>query len=190
MQRHPDSLAPQSTVLLIIDVQQRFRQAMAGFEVMLSGCLRLAETFRHLELPVFVTEQYPKGLGRTVDELKETLSEEIAGEAAVGEKTTFSSCGCDAVTTLLKKKNATHVVVCGIETHVCVQQTVHDLLALDYKVHVAVDAVESRHAAHREVALERLARVGATLTTTEMAAFELLVDAKHPKFKAVQAIFK
>jgi len=182
--RHPYLLDPDKTVLLIVDVQERFRAAIPSFDEMLAGCLRLTRTFQALGLPIVVTEQYPKGLGHTVEELRTILD-----ETPIPEKTTFSALGCHDVRDRLTLE-ADAVVVCGIEAHVCVQQSVHDLLAAKRLVHVARDAVASRDPANAQAALVRLGMAGAVLTTTEMAAFELLGDAKDPKFKDVQAIFK
>jgi nicotinamidase-related amidase len=111
-------------------------------------------------------------------------------EAKVAEKTGFSSLCAAGIPEELKASGARSVLICGIETHVCVNQTVHDLLGRGYHVQVAMDAVESRHAVDREAGLRKMERSGAILTTCEMAAFELLRDAKHPRFKEVQALFK
>jgi nicotinamidase-related amidase len=124
-------------------------------------------------------------LGATIPEL-----EEVLGGLRPLEKTIFSSYGCAGVPEQISESKARKVLVCGIETHVCVHQTVHDLLAAGYRVHVAVDAVESRHAQNRDLALGRMEQSGAILTTTETAAFELMADAKHEKFKEIQALFK
>ena len=185
MALHPALLDPDRTALLVVDVQERFRPAMAGFDAMLQGCLRLVRTFRALELPIVITEQYPRGLGHTVPELRESLD-----ARSVPEKTAFSALGCEAAAGALSASGVRSVVVCGIETHVCVLQSVYDLLAEEYVVHVAVDAVDSREALSRGTALERIARDGTILTTSETVAFELLVDASHARFKEVQAIFK
>ncbi len=185
MPRHPRLLHPEATALIVVDVQERFRSAIAEFEAMAAGCVKLVRAFRFLDLPILVTEQYPKGLGHTAGELKEAL-----GPTEIPEKTAFSSMGCSGVPERLQALGAQSLLVCGIETHVCVQQTVHDLLAAGYPVHVAVDAVQSRRASDREIALRRMESAGTILTTTEMAAFELLADARHPRFKEVQALFK
>jgi nicotinamidase-related amidase len=185
MIRHKSLLDPRASALLVVDVQERFRSVMADFESMLAGCVRLARAFRLLDLPILATEQYPKGLGHTAPELRDAL-----GGGSIPEKSAFSSYGCGAIPEALRSTGAKSVLVCGIETHVCISQSVHDLLAAGYSVHVAADAVASRHALNREVALTRMTEAGAILTTSEMAAFELLVDAKHPKFKEVQALFK
>lgn len=153
---------------------------------LIDTAVRLVKTFRALELPVIVTEQYPKGLGKTVEELTAVLGD----DAEAITKTCFSSCGSNDVSARLLEVRARQVLVCGIEAHVCVSQTVHDLLQRGLAVHVAVDGVASRKPRDRDVALSRMARAGAVLTTAEAAAFELLEDAKHPKFKDVQALYK
>ena len=183
--KHSSVLAADRACLVVVDVQERFRGVQKGFEEMLSGVVRLVSTFRILELPVLVTEQYPRGLGRSVPELLRAL-----GEDAAFTKTSFSACGSAEFSRRLTDLGRRQVLVCGIETHVCVSQTVHDLLARGYTVHVAVDAVESRKEIDRELALRKMERSGAVLTTSESAAFELLEDKESPGFKAVQALFK
>ena len=179
----------EETALLVVDVQERFRAAMDGFELMLSRCVCLVRAFRALQRPILVTEQYPKGLGSTVPELLEALGP-CGSEEVIFEKTSFSSYGCEGLPERLRATQARSVLVCGIETHVCVNQSAQDLLEAGYRVQIAVDAVESRHARDKDVALRKLEREGVQLTTSEMAAFELLRDARHPKFKEVQALFK
>jgi len=183
--RQPRLLDVSETALLGIDVQETFRSVMKGSDPMVAGCVRLVQTFRALGLPILATEQYPKGLGPTVGELKIVL-----GPVPILEKTAFSSYRCAGLPEQLSQTAARVVLVCGIETQVCVSQTVHDLLASGYGVQVAADAVESRHAMDREIALRKMEASGAILTTTEAAAFELLGDAKNPKFKEVQSFFK
>jgi nicotinamidase-related amidase len=178
-------LRPAQTFLLVIDVQERFRSLQSGFEQMLAGVVRLTRAARLLEIPTLVTEQYPKGLGSTVPEIQSVL-----GERQALPKTCFSACGSEELSRRLGEIDRQQALVCGIETHVCVSQTVHDLLGRGLSVQVAVDAVESRNALDREVALRRMERAGAVLTTTEAAAFELLGDASHPRFREVQALFK
>jgi nicotinamidase-related amidase len=183
--RHPNVLSADEAFLVVIDVQERFRSLQKEFERMVAGSVRLVRAFRLLELPILVTEQYPKGLGHTVREL-----EDVLGESRAHAKTCFSSCGSEEFSRSLRELGRRQALVCGIEAHVCVSQTVHDLLQSGFTVQVAVDAVESRNPLDREVALRRMERSGAVLTTSEAAAFELLGDAKNPKFKDVQALFK
>ncbi|MGQ9589335.1 MAG: hydrolase [Planctomycetota bacterium] len=188
---HPHLMDPaESACLLVVDVQERFRPVIDGFEDMLRACARIARTFGILGLPIAVTEQYPRGLGKTVPELLDVFF-------AAGipwrpfEKTGFSAWSAPGLPERFEElRPLGSVLVVGIEAHVCVQQSVHDLLAKGFRVQVAVDAVSSRRPSDREVALRRMERSGAVLTTTEMAAFELLRDAAHPKFKEVQALYK
>jgi nicotinamidase-related amidase len=182
---HPNVLSADEAFLVVIDVQERFRSLQKDFGRMVEGAVRLVRTFRLLELPILATEQYPKGLGHTVPELQQALG---GGEALT--KTCFSSCGSEEFSRRLRELGRRQALVCGIETHVCVSQTVHDLLQSGFAVQVAVDAVESRNSLDREVAIRRMERSGAILTTSEAAAFELLADSKNPKFKEVQALFK
>jgi nicotinamidase-related amidase len=183
--RHPNLLSADEAFLVVVDVQERFRAVQKEFARMLAAAARLTRACRILGIPTLVTEQYPQGLGHTVRELEEAL-----GEVHALSKTCFSSCGSEEFSRRVKDLGRRQALVCGIETHVCVSQTVHDLLADGFSVHVAVDAVESRVPVDREVALRKMERAGAILTTSEAAAFELLQDAKNPKFKEVQALFK
>ena len=185
-EKHPRILDSERAALIVVDIQERFRSAIEEFDEMAAASGRLIATFRALELPVLVTEQYPKGLGRTVTE----LSSALADAEGPYEKTCFSSCGSGAVSAKLDELQTAHAVVCGIEAHVCVSQTVHDLLRRGILVHVAVDGVASRKSRDRDYALRKMERSGAVLTTAEAAAFELLGDAAHPRFKEVQALYK
>lgn len=184
--KHPGLLRADGACLIVVDVQERFRSVIADGAKLVEVSVRLVKTFRALDLPILVTEQYPKGLGYTIDELREALG----SDAAVYEKTCFSSCGSDDVSRALVELRVRQALVCGVEAHVCVSQTAHDLLQRGLAVHVAVDGVASRKKSDRDVALARMERAGAVLTTSEAAAFELLEDARHPKFKEVQALYK
>ena len=136
--------------------------------------------------PIIVTEQYPKGLGRTAAEITAHLPE---GTAPL-EKLTFSACGVQEFDLQLREHHAEQVIVCGIEAHICVSQTAHDLLQLGYQVHVLSDAVATRLPHNREVALQKLTRNGAFISSVEMALFELCGGAGTPEFKQVQQLVK
>lgn len=162
--------------LVLIDVQEGFRPYDA-FASVVRGCAKLVEAARVLDVPVVVTEQYPKGLGSTAAEIG------LDGEPIV-EKTVFSAvraAGFDL-------HGRDQAIVCGIEAHVCVSQTVHDLLGQGVEVHVPADAVGSRNAIDYETALPRLERAGAVVTTIEAALLELCERAGTPEFKAVQKV--
>ena len=163
-------------VLVVIDVQESFRP-YAAFEDVASACAKLVQAARILELPTLVSEQYPKGLGHTAPELGLT-------DEPLIEKTVFSAARADGFD-LAGREQA---IVCGIETHVCVSQTVHDLLDRGLEVHVPADAVGSRHEIDYERGLERMEGAGAIITTVEASLFELLERAGTPEFKAVQKL--
>lgn len=157
--------------------------AMTDRERLLREIGKLLEGMKVLEVPILVTEQYPKGLGPTASALAGSM-----GEAEKIEKLTFSCCGSDKFWELLFQLKRKQVVVTGMETHVCVLQTVLDLLANDYQVHVPAPATCSRHEEDRQNALRRMERAGAVLTNTESVLFELLRRAGTDEFKAVQKI--
>ncbi|KAI7845477.1 hypothetical protein COHA_001025 [Chlorella ohadii] len=180
-------LAPNETALLVCDVQERFRPVISGFPAVVDTSCRMLRAAQALQLPVIVTEQYPKALGNTVEELREF----IPAEAPVVAKTKFSMC-TDEVNAALDKLGGgvKRVLIVGIETHVCVLQTTLDLLERGYEVHVLVDGVSSQRLGDRSVALQRLAQSGAFLATSEMVMFQMMVNTAHPAFKAVSAICK
>jgi nicotinamidase-related amidase len=162
--------------LVVVDVQEGFRP-YASFAGVADACAKLVQAARILELPMVVSEQYPKGLGHTATEVG--LEDEVAIEKSV-----FSAARADG----FDLGGRDQAIVCGIETHVCVSQTVHDLLGQGMEVHVPADAVGSRHQLDYERGLVRLERAGAIVSTVETALFELLRRAGTPEFKAVQKL--
>jgi nicotinamidase-related amidase len=169
-------LSRQRCLLVVVDVQEGFRSYDTFTDVALA-CAKLLEGARILELPRLVSEQYPKGLGPTATEVG------LDGETVI-EKTVFSAVRAEG----FHLAGRDQAVVCGIETHVCVSQTAHDLLQRGVEVHVPADAVGSRHHLDYERGLERLERAGAVVTTVETVLFELLGRAGTPEFKAVQQL--
>ena len=167
--------------LVVVDVQEAFRTAVGEFDQVTRNAAILAQGARTLGLPVLVTEQYPQGLGETVPELVEHLD-----GIERHPKVAFSACRAEGFD-LGERDQA---LVCGIEAHVCVQQTVQDLLDRDVAVHVAADAVTSRTALNRRLGLEKMERSGAWVTSTEMALFELLGRAGTEEFKRVQRLIR
>jgi nicotinamidase-related amidase len=164
------------SALVVVDVQEGFRPYPA-FTGVADACAKLVDAARILELPVLVSEQYPKGLGHTAPEVG------LRDEPRI-EKTVFSAARAEG----FDLGDAEQAIVCGIETHVCVSQTVHDLLQRGLEVHVPADAVGSRHDVDYERGLERMERAGAVISTVEAALFELLERAGTPEFKAVQKL--
>jgi len=183
--RHPQILARNKTALLIVDVQKRINAVQMQGELVVSSIATLIRACKVLEIPIFLTEQYPKGLGPTEPAILELLE-----DIPVIQKMTFSCCGIDALTEQLETANRRQIVVVGIEAHVCVQQTVLDLMAMGFQVHIPKDAVSSRKALDYETALERMAQAGAILSTVETVVFELLEKAGTDVFKSVSRLIK
>jgi nicotinamidase-related amidase len=162
--------------LIVVDVQEAFRRYPTFAEVAQASSIMLRAA-RILELPRVVTEQYPKGLGHTASEVG------LEDEPTI-EKSVFSAARADG----FEMGARDQAIVCGIETHVCVSQTVLDLLEQGVEVYIPADAVGSRHALDHERALARLERSGAVVGTVEAVLFELLGRAGTPEFKAVQEL--
>lgn len=183
---HENTLELGRTALAVIDVQDSFRAAIPDFAELAARCALVAHAARLLGVTVVVTEQYPKGLGRTAGEIRTVLPEDFQPV----EKTAFSSCGAQQFVDILERAGARHVLVCGIEAHVCVNQTTHDLLARGFKVHLLTDCVSSRAEHNKQTGLQKMFRSGALPSSTEMALFELMRDARHEQFKAIQKLIK
>ncbi len=179
-------LPREGTVLVVVDVQQRLVPAMDPpvVERTVRNIRRLLEGARILGLPVLFTEQYPAGLGPTIPEL------EPAQAGPPLEKITFGCGGEPGFLPALRARGAKRVLLTGMEAHVCVYQTLLDLLGADLPVHLVRDAVCSRHRENYQAALENASLAGAVLTTTEMALFQLLERAGTPQFKAISALVK
>jgi nicotinamidase-related amidase len=183
---HPNTLDPANACLLVIDMQESFRPHIADFSPVAQRIATMVKGAALLEVPILVTEQYRKGLGETVPEVRSVLPPSVS----IVDKTAFSSCGAPALVEQLKSTGRKQVIVCGIEAHVCVNQTVHDLLAAGHQVHLLTDAITARSPLSVQAALPKMQRSGALPSTIEMALFELMRDARHPKFKEVQKLVK
>ena len=183
----PMTLTREETLLLVVDVQERLFAAMdpESREDVVRNIKILAAMAQRLGLPRLVSEQYPKGLGRTLPELKEAL-----GAVEPIEKVAFSCCGAEGFQEQLRATGARQVVVAGIETHVCVLLTALDLLSAGYGVHVVADAVCSRTRDHRQLGLDQLRQAGAVVTSTETVLFQLLRRADSDEFRTLQKLIK
>jgi nicotinamidase-related amidase len=181
--RSPEMMSPQDTVLLVVDVQAKLMPLIAASPRILWNLRRLIDGAEAVGLPRLATEQYPQGLGPTVPELAARLGD-------IPSKMSFSCGGCEPFAHSLQASGASKVLVSGIEAHVCVQQTVLDLLASGYRVFVPVDAVGSRYAIDYETGLKRMESAGATLTTTEAALFEWCQQSGTPVFKKISALVR
>lgn len=169
-------LTPKNSVLFVCDMQDRFRNTIQYFPAIVETSKRMVDAARILQMPIVVTEQYPKGLGHTIPELG-------LDDVKKYQKTKFSMCVPE-----LDLPSSNKVILVGIEAHACVLQTTLDLLEKGKNVHVVVDAVSSRSLADRKYAFKQMDRAGAVLTTTECVLLMLLQDASHPKFKQVQKL--
>lgn len=180
--RSPELLSRERSRLLIVDVQEKLIPHITAAEEMIANCAKLVRGAQILNVPVSVTEQYPQGLGPTVDALAELLDSPV-------EKLRFS-CGESLAWGTAADAERDQIVVAGIESHVCVLQTVLDLLSAGFRVYVPADAVASRRELDWRFALQRMADSGATITTTEPVLFEWTEVAGTPEFKEISRLVK
>lgn len=183
--RHPNLLRKDDTLLVIIDIQTKLLNVIFEKERLVSNCGKLIQTAKILQIPMITTEQYPRGMGPTDSEIVQLLEDTKAIE-----KLHFSCCGVDAFNKKIESFGKKQIVVIGIEAHVCVLQTVHDLLHQGYFVYIPYDAVSSRKESDYRNALERMRQAGAVIGSVESAIFELLEKAGTPVFKEVSKIIK
>jgi len=172
-------LAVNSSALFLCDMQEGFRKTISYYPQILEVSKRMLTAAKSLEMPVVVTEQYPKGLGKTCEEL------DVAG-CPVFPKTQFSMLIPEVEAHMKTLPDLKSVILCGIECHACIQQTVLDLREQNLDVHVLADAVSSRNMVDRMYALQRMKEAGAYISTSESMILMLARDAKHPKFKELQ----
>lgn len=173
-------LTPATSVLCVVDIQDRLIAAMPDAERVVAMAARLAEAASLLGVRGILTEQYPKGLGHTPATITRHLPPAV-------DKMSFSCCGSDRFRSLLPA-DARSVVLCGLETHVCIAQTTLDLLADGLHVFVVVDAIASRHHLDHDIGLRRLEAAGAVLTTSEAVLFEWCRSADHPQFQTIRRL--
>lgn len=175
----------ENTALVIIDCQTKLMPAIRKTELLEETIVKLTKGAKVLDLPVIVTQQYTKGLGPTVDSLNEIL-----GEYEPVEKTSFSACGAPEFVEAIKAAGKKNILMTGVETHICVEQTTLDLLEAGYNVYLIEDCVGSRKKHDKKIACQRMAAAGAVVTTYEAALYEILRGAKEEGFKAISAIVK
>lgn len=182
--RTPELLSRQESRLLIVDVQEKLVPKIFGLERMLANCQMLLQGAKILGVPAFATEQYPKGLGPTVPQLAQLLDSPLP-------KLRFSCAEVLAWSMAAEQADDRfQIVVAGIEAHVCVLQTVLDLLGSGFQVFVAADAVSSRQEFDCKIALDRMANGGATIVTTESVLFEWCEASGTPEFKQISQLIK
>ena len=184
VKRHEILLQNDKTALLVVDIQEKLLRVMHKNKSLVKDVIKLIKGIKVLGIPIYYTEQYPKGLGETAKEIKD----ELEGEPI--QKLSFSCAGAGNLFEQLKEKNISQVIVCGIEAHVCVQQTTLDLLANGFQVNVPANAVSSRTKIDYKTALQRMGKHGAEITTVEAILFELLNVCTTQEFKDIAKIIK
>jgi len=182
--RSPELMKVEDTVLLVVDVQEKLLPQISGRDRLVWNVGRLVDACRILGIRYLLTEQYPQGLGPTT----ELLRKKVESDAPIFEKTSFSCCGSDAFREQLAKLKPAKVLVTGMESHVCILQTVLDLLADGYRVLAAVDAIGARNAADHRLAIRRMETEGAVMTSTEASIFEWCETSKRKEFKQLQQL--
>ncbi len=187
-QPHPMTLTRERTALVVCDVQERLFPAMDADhrEEVMRNIKVLATSARRLDVPILVTEQYAKGLGHTLQELMDTLGPGVEPY----QKVSFSCCGVGTFRARLEATGARHVVLTGIEAHVCVLMSALDLLAEGHTVHVVADAVTSRTQANWRLAMDQLRQAGAVVTATETVLFQLLRQADTDEFRELARLIR
>ena len=175
-----------TAALIVVDLQEAFRSVIPDFALIASRVSIAVRGFQTLGAPVIVTEQYPKGLGRTAEEVLLSLPD----DQTFITKTSFSSCGAEGFTESLSSGGVRQVVLCGIETHICVNQTAQGLLDAGYEVHLLTDCVGSRFEHDKQAGLAKMFALGALPCSVEMALFEMMKDSKNEHFKEIQALVR
>lgn len=178
-------LTTSTAVLVVIDIQEKLAGVMHDPDTLITQAGMLIDGCQALEIPVLWTEQYPAGLGVTV----EPVAARLAGLSPI-EKRSFSALAASSFEQALGELNRPQAIICGIESHVCVWQTALDLIGRDIEVQVAADAVSARTAANHQAGVHRIEQAGGILTTVEMALFELLGSADHERFRDVARLVK
>jgi nicotinamidase-related amidase len=183
--RHELILRQDDTLVLIIDFQEKLLAAFNDPEDILDNCIRLIKLARVLNLPIIWTEQYPRGLGQTADAVKAELS-----HMRPIEKLSFSCFGEPRFVDELSRHSSRQLIICGIETHICVEQTALDGIEMGYQMHIATDACGSRKTQDHTMGMQKMAGAGASLTCVEMAMYEILCRSDTKEFRDALAVVK
>ena len=183
--RHSQILSRERALFLVIDFQQKLLAAIKESESLLQNCVKLIRFAKIFGLPIIWTEQYPKGLGYTDDSVKSELD-----HLKPVEKLSFSCFGEPGFVQLLSGYPTTQLIICGIETHICVEQTALDAIEAGYQTHVVSDACGSRKGSDHDLGLHKMAQAGAILTSAEMAMYEIITRSDAKEFREVLKIVK
>lgn len=175
----------QNCCLVVVDVQDKLAQLMHGKQTLFKNIQILIKAAKILNIPILWCQQCPDALGSTVPEIEQLLTDNEPVN-----KSAFSCCGAEQFNTKLNELARDQVLLCGIETHVCIYQTAVNLLRKGFSVDVLADAVSSRTLENKQIAINRMAAKGINISCTEMALFELLRTAEHPQFKQIAKLIK
>ncbi|MFZ2146320.1 MAG: hydrolase [Sedimentisphaerales bacterium] len=175
----------QNCCLVVVDVQGELAQLMHGKQALFENIQVLIQASKILNIPILWCQQCPDALGPTVSEISQLLTDNEPIN-----KSAFSCCGSEQFNIRLNELARQQILLCGIETHVCIYQTAVDLLRKGFNVDVIADAVSSRALENKQIAIDRMAAEGANISCTEMALFELLRTAEHPQFKKIAKLIK
>ncbi len=186
MKKHKNLLRPENSLLIIIDVQEKLIPVIAGHEEISKNISRLIRGCKVFDIPIMYTQQYTKGLGMTID----IVRKELQGIDPIEKLEISCFQNEDFINKINEYNNIQNLIVCGIEGHVCVNQTCHDALEYGYKTHIVADAVSSRKSYDYKYALDKMMMSGVFPATVEMVLFELAHKSKTPQFKEVSKIAK
>lgn len=176
-------IIPNNTLFVMIDIQEKFSGVIDQLGEVIKNASILNQASQLLEIPLIVTEQYPKGLGHTITDIV------IPASAQIFEKKSFSIFNQE-ISAAIPQTGKTTLVLYGIETHICLYQSALDALLRGYQVYFVADAVSSRKKENKEIAIRRLEKLGAEIVSTEMLLFELMQSADHPAFKQISGLVK
>ncbi len=179
-------------LVVVIDIQERLLPAICNGDAVVKKTIQLLQGASKLEAPIILSEQYPKGLGNTQQEILDAINKEEESGAKILriEKTTFSCTKCKDFAENLKSLKRKQIVLCGIESHICVTQTALGLIEQGFSCFIAADAIASRDSNHTAIAIERMRDAGATILPVESILYEGLIDSKHSAFKDICKIIK
>jgi nicotinamidase-related amidase len=184
--RHPALLRAEDTLLIVVDMQEPFLRNIWERDRVVTNVAALVEATRILRVPILPTQQNTEKMGETIPEIAKLLP----SLCVPFDKLCFSGLADGAIASEVSRSGRRQILLCGIESHICINQTAHDLLAAGYQVHVAADAVSSRTESNWAVGLRRMERAGALITSTEAAIYELLGEAGTPEFREILQLVK
>lgn len=185
MKEESDLLTREETILVLIDIQGKLAEIVYESDLIINNIAKISEGVQILGIPVLWLEQYPKGLGPTIEKIGQTLPNQKPIE-----KITFSAYDTNEFVDKLEKEGRKKVLLAGIETHICVYQTAVQLLQNGYEVEVLVDCVSSRTKKNHDIGIQKMMQLGVKVTSVEMALFEMLQVAKGDQFKAISRLVK